>query len=97
MSGGSGRPNGRGRWLGTRPAPPRPALDAADLRAGEAVTAAGPWAFGPARHAPSRLPASTPYWGPRRGPNLRRRRRHRLCRVPSSAKDRPRAGTAIDF
>lgn len=39
-----------------------------------------------------------PFRGPRRGPNTRQRRsRHRVPRVPSSAKDRPRARIPADF
>lgn len=39
-----------------------------------------------------------PFRGPRRGPNTRQRSsRHRVPRVPISAKDRPRARIPVDF
>lgn len=48
-------------------------------------------------------PASPPrpFGGPRRSPNLHLQRRHRRCHrlrhVPSSAEDRPHAGTPVGF
>lgn len=105
--GAGGRRGSPRRAAGGR-APPFRAREAADLRAGGALTAArlpgrwGPRATPPAASRPAEtrpLPPLRldPFGGPRRSPNLRQRRRHRLCRVPSSAKDRPPAGTPIGF
>lgn len=105
MSRSSERAGGAAAW---GQAPPCPAPEAADPRAGGAVTAARPQGARSLRATPpaAACPAETrplpplrldPFGGPRRGPNLLQRCRHRLRRVPSSAKDRPRARTPVDF
>lgn len=99
--------SGRHCWLGpisalSCPAPPLP------LICPWAVTVATQRCRVPARHAlgAPACPSETrplpplrldPPREPRRGPNRRQHRRHRLRCVPSSAKDRPRSGTPIDF
>ena len=113
MSGGSGRAGdgppelgGRRRWLGTGPALPgpggrrharRPGADSATPPGRSIPRATPPAAACPAETRPLSPLRLDPFGGPRRGPNLRQRRRHSLRRVLSSAKDRPHAGTPIDF
>lgn len=102
--GGASRGGRERRRLVPDRAPSRPS--AADLRAG-GYSDPAPRPLVPARHAPCppACPEARPLpplqvdppRGPRRGPNLCRHRRHRLCCVPSSEKDRPRTRTPIDF